>query len=176
MNKLFGALLVVPLLLGASVASAEVGGTISKSFEPATPPASIETVYDVTNPDIMLISSNQSVQEAYRTTVNTIVTKVLQMFEWESGYGDLTFTGTQYSITNDCNTLFGNYKVDGTKIELSTPGMTMMACDQDAMVADQRLATSLDNVSQMSFQDGKLVLNGNKITMKFAPDLSKFGK
>jgi len=174
MNKFILSLLVVPLVLGASVASAEMGGTITKSFEPATPPASIETVYDVANPDLMLISGNQS---AYRTAVNKIVTTVLQMFKWDANaYGTLTFTDTNYSITNDCNTLFGTYKVNGGTIELSTPGMTMMACDQAAMVADQRLATSLDNVSQMSFQDGKLVLDGNKITMKFTPDLSKFGK
>ena len=174
MHKLFSALLVVPLLLGATVASAEVGGTITKSFVPPVPPTSIETVYDKTNPDIMLIST--VAPSAYNQAINALVRGVLQIVDWDSTFGEMTFTDTQYSIKNNCNTLFGTYTVDGTKMNLSTPASTMMACPTDDMVADQRLATSLENIHSITFADGKLVLNGNKITLAFSPDITKLLK
>lgn len=177
MNKIFLRLLVVPMMLGASIASAEVGGTITRSIDtPAATPENtpVETVIDKTNPDIMLINKPVDqpapvVSTTLAKSVNALITGILQMVEWQGENGKLTFTATNYSINNGCNTIFGTYKVNVTNIELGAGASTLMACEQKLMDQDQALIKDLANVTKINFVDGKLVLSGKNTQLKFAP-------
>lgn len=168
MNKKLLGLLVIPLLIGANVASAEVGGTITKSFVPPVPPTHIETVYDKTNPDIMLIAS-QDPTYAYRSAVNALITGFLQIVDWQSAAGTLHFTATNYSFNNGCNTLFGTYSIDGATIHLGTTASTMMACETEKMDADQALSKKLAVIEHITFKDGQLLLSGKDTIISYSP-------
>lgn len=143
MKKIIFGFVALAFIVSGNPAAAEVGGTISK------------TSY--------LYSST------YQTAVNKIVVTFLQLVEWNSPDGTLTFTSTNYSFNQGCNTIFGTYSVDGHTLSLSEPASTMMACETTLIDRDQAMSKSFSAVSTMMFTDGKLVLSGNDTNLKFTP-------
>lgn len=122
---------------------------------------------------MMPISTNQPVASTpisaneYNRLVNKIVVSVLQIFDWKNDDGEITFTDTNYSVQYDCNTIFGSYSMNRKEVTLSTPGMTKMACEKDAMDADQELVDDLSEIKELTFKDGKLVMTGKDTELTF---------
>lgn len=56
-----------------------------------------------------------------------------------------TFTDSTYSVATNCNTLGGNYTVNGDSITLSAPFSTRMACENEDV--ERLLATILPEVT-----------------------------
>lgn len=128
---------------------------------------------------MMPISTNQPVTTTsgpvttsqYDNLVNKIVVSVLELFTWKNDDGEIAFTDTSYSAQYDCNTIFGTYSMNRKEVNLSTPASTMMACDKDAMQADQELAEDLSEVTRLTFKNGKLVMTGKNTELSFAASL-----
>lgn len=136
-------MLALTLIISASPASAQVGGTITRTA----------------------VSQNL----AYKAAVNKIIVIFLQIPQWQTADGTMKFTATNYSINQGCNTLFGTYTVDGDKMTLSEPASTMMACAPSLMDKDQAMAKNLSQVKEMHFKDGKMIMSGDKTIVTFTP-------
>jgi heat shock protein HslJ len=107
------------------------------------------------------------VTDSYNTLVSKIVMTTLQLFDWKNDDGEISFTDTNYSVQYNCNTIFGSYTLDRSAVTLSQPASTKMACEEDAMDADQELISDLSKISKLTFKDGKLVMTGNNTTLEF---------
>jgi|GEM_PF-1710210 len=127
---------------------------------------------------MMPISNNQPAVTAPTATgnfdelINKLVVGVLQLFTWTNDEGEISFTDTNYSVQYDCNTIFGTYSMNRAQVNLSTPGMTLMACADDAMDADKELVTDLSEVKYLTFKDGKLVMTGKDVELSFDATLT----
>lgn len=143
MKKMMFAFVALAFIISSNPAAAEVGGTITK-----TAPVQIS---------------------AYQAAVNKIIVTFLQIVEWKTADGTLTFTDTNYSINQGCNTIFGTYTINRYQMTLSEPASTMMACESSLMTKDQEMTKHLSQVTTMKFTDGKMVMSGEKSTMSFTP-------
>jgi heat shock protein HslJ len=103
----------------------------------------------------------------YNERVSKIVTSVLELFDWKNDNGEITFTDTSYSVQYDCNTIFGGYSVDLMDVDFGESAMTKMACSDETMDADQKLVEDLQNITTLTFVDGKLVMTGVDTTLSF---------
>lgn len=65
------------------------------------------------------------------------------------------------------NRYFGNYKLDGNKIKFSTVGSTMMAAPEPMMNAETNYFKALDNIENISIENGNLILSGDNSKLKF---------
>jgi heat shock protein HslJ len=138
-NIILGSLLLT-LLVGATPASADGGMSV---IAPApTPVAEVLTT------------------DTYDMLVSKLVAEVLQIFTWTNDDGTIVFTDTNYSAQYDCNTMSGTYEVNRSEVSFSTPASTRMACEEDAMDADQQLVEDLAAITQLTFKDGMLVMTG----------------
>jgi hypothetical protein len=149
-NIILGSLMLT-LLVGVSPVSADGGMNPS-----ITTPAPAAEVVTITTFDML---------------INQIVSEVLQIFTWTNDDGAISFTDTDYSVQYDCNTLFGMYEVDRLAVDFSTPASTRMACEDDAMDADQKLAQDLSAITQLTFKDGMLVMTGSDTELIFTASL-----
>lgn len=118
MKKIISGSFIALLLMTASPAAAEVGGTITRQ-------APTHTI-----------------------TTDTIVTAVLELFSWNSAMGSITFDNGRYSASAGCNNIFGTYSLHGTSIDLSAPASTLMFCedkmeDETALITVLDTATHL---------------------------------
>lgn len=153
MKKMFVSGTLFALVAVASPVSAD-GGVMPISYQP-------ETTQPVT------VQTNVSRAEL----VNGILRNVLELFTWSNEDGEISFADSNYSARYDCNTLAGQYTVDLSKIDFGTAAMTRMACSEDAMDADQKLADTLSAVTEFTFTDGQLVMTGPDAELTFAASL-----
>ena len=120
------------------------------------------------NPASVMQTTDQAVTVAsYTELVNKIVVSVLELFDWKNDNGEISFTDTNYSVQYDCNTLFGGYSVNLMDVDFGESAMTKMACSEEAMDADQELVEDLQNVTSLTFKDGKLVMTGSDTELSF---------
>jgi heat shock protein HslJ len=151
MKKILLGVLLVPFFAGVSFASAEVGGTITKSNEPI-----VTTSY-------------------YDSLVNKLVVSVLEMFEWKNADGSITFTDTNYSVNYGCNTIFGTYSMNRMEVNIGQSASTMMACEEKLMKKDQEVIKTLSEVKTLTFKNGKLVMAGLGAELQFTPSFKTSG-
>jgi len=150
-NIIFGSLMLA-LVVGVSPVSADGGMSV---IAPApTPVAEVLTT------------------DTYDMLISKLVTEVLQLFTWTNDDGTIAFTDTNYSAQYDCNTIFGTYEIDRSEVTFSTPASTKMACEEDAMDADQQLVEDLAAITQLTFKDGMLVMTGGASELTFAASLA----
>jgi heat shock protein HslJ len=136
----------------ASPVSAD-GGMMPVSYQPEATPVTIQA------------------SVSYSDLVNGILVNVLEMFTWTNDDGEIAFEDNNYSARYDCNTLAGQYSVNLTQMDFGTSAMTRMACDEDAMDADQELAEDLAAVTEFTFKDGQLIMTGADTELIFTASL-----
>lgn len=145
MKKILLGLLILPFMIGVSSASAEVGGTITKSAgDPVT-------------------------TSHYDMLVNNLVVTVLQLLEWKNDDGQITFTNNNYSVNYGCNTIFGSYSMNRMEVNIGQSASTMMACEESLMKKDQSVIKTLAQVKTLTFKNGKLVMTGPDSDLTFTP-------
>jgi len=149
-NIILGSLMLT-LLVGVSPVSADGGMNPIQ----ATPTPAVEVVTTST----------------FDMLLNQIISEVLQIFTWTNDDGAISFTDSNYSVQYDCNTMSGTYEIDRSAVDFSTPAATKMACEHDAMDADQQLAEDLVAITQLTFKDGMLVMTGGDTELTFAASL-----
>lgn len=99
MKKIISGSLLAMVLMIASPAAAEVGGTITRQVTPQASPA-----------DKMMMT-------------------VLELFTWNSSIGQITFDDGRYAATAGCNNISGAYNLRGKVVDMSAPVATLMFCD-----------------------------------------------
>jgi hypothetical protein len=149
-NIILGSLLLT-LLVGTSPVSAD--GGMNPIIATPAPAAEIVTI------------------TTFDMLINQIVSEVLQIFTWTNNDGAISFTDTNYSVQYDCNTIFGTYEIDRSEVTFSTPASTKMACEEDAMDADQQLAQDLSAITKLTFKNGMLVMTGGDTELTFTASL-----
>lgn len=87
------------LLMSATSAYAEVGGTITRQAP------------------------------AQEISINKILETVLELFTWKSATGTITFDNSNFSATAGCNNIFGTYSLTGNSVDFGEPASTLMFCD-----------------------------------------------
>jgi heat shock protein HslJ len=149
MKKILLGLLVLPMFLGASLASAEVGGTITKS------------------------TNGIATTSNYDLLVNNLVVNVLKMLEWKNEDGAIAFTDTNYSVNYGCNTIFGSFSMNRMEVNIGQSASTMMACEEALMNKDQAVIKTLSEIKTLTFRNGKLVMAGTGGELSFTPSFKK---
>ena len=151
MKKILLSSLLLAFLVGASPALADSAVAPISAYQPVTTGAIATSEYD--------------------RLVSQIVVSVLKIFDWKNNDGQIAFSDTNYSVRYDCNTIFGLYSINGKKVYLSTPGMTMMACPEKAMAADRKLVDDLSRITTLTFKEGKLIMTGRNTELSFTARL-----
>lgn len=137
------------MFLGASLASAEVGGTITKS------------------------TNGIATTSNYDLLVNNLVVNVLKMLEWKNEDGAIAFTDTNYSVNYGCNTIFGSFSMNRMEVNIGQSASTMMACEEALMNKDQAVIKTLSEIKTLTFRNGKLVMAGTGGELSFTPSFKK---
>jgi heat shock protein HslJ len=99
MKKIISGSLIALLLMTASPAAAEVGGTITLQVAPQA------------------------------SAADKIMMTVLELFTWNSSIGQITFDDGRYAANAGCNNISGAYSLRGKAVDMSAPVATLMFCD-----------------------------------------------
>jgi heat shock protein HslJ len=99
MKKIISGSLLAMLLMTATPAAAEVGGTITRQAAPAA------------------------------SVTDTIMMKVLEFFTWNSSLGQITFEDGRYAANAGCNNISGGYSLRSKAVDFSAPVATLMFCE-----------------------------------------------
>lgn len=67
----------------------------------------------------------------------------------------MVFTDTTYSARTNCNTIFGDYTGEGTKVTLKDGGMTRMMCPNTTM--EELMVTILPQITDVEFVSDTVV-------------------
>lgn len=99
MKKIISGSFLALLIMTASPAAAEVGGTITRQAP------------------------------TQENAAAKMITTVLELFTWNASIGQITFEDGKYSANAGCNNIFGSYSLRGTSIDTGVPASTMMFCE-----------------------------------------------
>jgi heat shock protein HslJ len=99
MKKIISGSFIALLLMTATPATAEMGGTITRQAP---------------------------VQEI---TINKLLTAVLELFTWKSETGTVNFENDSFTASAGCNNIFGTYSLNRTSVDFGAPASTLMFCD-----------------------------------------------
>lgn len=135
MKKIISGSFIALLLMIATPANAEVGGTITRQAP------------------------------AQGITINIIIATVLELFTWKSEMGTVTFDNNNFTATAGCNNIFGTYSLNGTSVDFGAPATTLMYCEdkmenEAALSTTLDTATHLTfNTSGFKLSNGTTTVN-----------------
>jgi|GEM_PF-1259878 len=71
----------------------------------------------------------------------------------------IEFADGQFFASAGCNTLFGEYVLDGDTLNIQYVGTSLMACEDDIMEQESRLAEALEAATRISQDDNTLTIH-----------------
>ena len=79
----------------------------------------------------------------------------------------LTIEGSEIGGTSACNSYGGRVTVKGGQLEIGELGMTAMGCEPPVMAVESAYMAALGAVTSLIGDDGKLVLHGPDVELRF---------
>lgn len=77
----------------------------------------------------------------------------------------ISFEGDILSASAGCNSVFGEYRLEGDRLTVPKPGSTMRGCEPDLLKQDQWLSDFLVAGADVESEEGTLTLTGEDATI-----------
>lgn len=77
----------------------------------------------------------------------------------------ISFEGDILSASAGCNSVFGEYRLDGDRLTVPKPGSTMRGCEPELLKQDQWLSDFLVAGADLESEEGELTLTGEDATI-----------